>query len=260
MMRIALLTDFGSRDHYAAAMKGVIARGCDAAIIDLSHEILPQDIFGGAYFLKCSVPSFEGSGTIIVAVVDPGVGSARRILAARQRGLTFLAPDNGLLSMVLDDDAKIRSVENESHFLPAESATFHGRDRFAPLAAAIAGGTEIESLGPELRREDLIALDYSPPAFDNEVFRGMVVLVDRFGNLVTDLEMSKLGPPGTFELRIGMNRISRFARTYEDGGEEPFLIAGSSGTLEVSIRNGRAAEVLHSARFDTVEASLVEGG
>jgi len=234
MRRIALLTDFGTRDPYVASMKGVIASRTDAPVVDLSHEIAPQDIFGAAWFLR-TVERWWPAGTIFVAVVDPGVGTTRRILAAERNDKVFLAPDNGLLTFVPSDI--IRSVEDEALFLPGGSATFHGRDRFAPVAAALANGMAIDRLGPLVR--DVARLDYTP---------GSIVAIDHFGNAITDIEP----PPGRFALRAGERTIDRLCRTYEEGSDEPFLIVGSSGTIEISVRNGSAAVALGLRRGDRV--------
>src|SRR5256714_9010773 len=214
MALIALLTDFGTRDPYVAAMKGVIAARCDARIEELTHEIAPFDVFGAAWFLR-SVVEYWPVGTIFVAVVDPGVGTARRIVAAEKNGRVFLAPDNGVLTFVVTPnvnegpggaggaqtlpprplalargDTWAVSVENESFFLPNGSSTFHGRDRFAPVAAAIANGTFIDTLGPPLR--ELVRLDYTPPAYGGAAVEGTIVCIDRFGNGITDIEVARL--------------------------------------------------------------------
>ena len=188
---IALLTDFGLRDPYVAAMKGVIASRCDARIEDLSHEIAPFDVWSGAFFLRAVVPYWP-VGTIFVAVVDPGVGTSRRILAIERDGRTFLAPDNGVLALVAGPPAV--SVENDAFFLPGGSTTFHGRDRFAPVAAAIANGTPLHELGP--RVDTIVALDYAPPSYDCARAEGTIVNVDRFGNLVTDIAATRTPSPG----------------------------------------------------------------
>jgi len=234
--RIALLTDFGTADPYVASMKGVIASRTDTAIFDLSHEIAPQDVFGAAWFLG-TCERWWPAATIFVAVVDPGVGTARRIVALMRDDKVFLAPDNGLLTFVCGR-AVARSVENASLFLVEGSSTFHGRDRFAPVAAALANGTPFETLGPEVG--EIVRLDYE---------RGMIVAVDRFGNAITDLEP----PAGRFALRIGDVTIDRVCRTYEEGGDTPFLIAGSSGLIEISVRNGSAADALRLHRGDRVK-------
>ena len=162
---IGLLTDFGQRDPYVAAMKVVIAERCDARILDLGHEISPQAIEEAAFFLSFVVRSLtDARNVIVVAVVDPGVGSQRRILAAHRGSLTLLAPDNGLLSLaVVGSGWAVHSVENDRFFLPHGSATFHGRDRFAPVAAALAKGTPLVELGPAVAVESIRRIDYNPP-------------------------------------------------------------------------------------------------
>jgi S-adenosyl-L-methionine hydrolase (adenosine-forming) len=234
MRRIALLTDFGTRDHYVASMKGVIASRTSAPVADLSHDIAPQDVFGAAWFIR-TVERWWPAGTIFVAIVDPGVGTARRILVLEREDKIFLAPDNGLLTFVASGTA--RSVEDASLFLPISSSTFHGRDRFAPVAAAIANGLMLGRVGPVVR--DMVMLEYTP---------GSIVVIDHFGNAITDIEP----PSPPFALRIGDRTIDRVCRTYEEGGDEPFLIVGSSGTIEISVRNGSAAEALGLRRGQRV--------
>ena len=245
MATIALLTDFGTRDPYVAAVKGVIAARCDARIEDLSHEIAPFDVFGAAWFLR-SVVDYWPKGTIFMVVVDPGVGTTRRIVAAYHGGKVLLAPDNGVLSL-LSLEGTI-SVENESLFLPAGSTTFHGRDRFAPVAAAIANGTRLEDLGPRI--DDLVRVDYTPPSYGDERIDGTIVAVDRFGNLITDIEAAKIGFDPV--LRSGWHVVDRVERNYGDAKESPFLIAGSTGCIELSVANGSAAELLQLARGEKV--------
>ncbi len=248
-MRIALLTDFGTRDPYVAAMKGVIAARTNSAIHDLTHEIEPFDIFGAAWFLKCAAPWWPE--TIFVCVVDPGVGTARRIAAMQLYGQIFLAPDNGLLTMIVTGTGgwTIVSVENESLFLPDGSSTFHGRDRFAPVAAALANGTPLEALGPPLA--ELVQLDYAPPVYSSYPVKGTIVQIDRFGNAITDLEASRV-VLSRFAVHVGGRKVDRLARSYGDAGEGPFLIIGSTGRLEISMANASAAEALGLRRGDRV--------
>lgn len=231
MTTIALLTDFGTRDPYVAAMKGVIASRCEAPIIDLSHEIAPFDVWEASFFLRDVVPYWP-EGTIFVCVIDPGVGSARRIIAVESEGRVFLAPDNGLLHFVEGD---VHDVTNESLFLPRGSTTFHGRDRFAPVAAALANGLPIAELGPRI--EERVPLDYTP---------GCVIRIDRFGNCITDL----VPPGGSIAVIVGDQRIDDFRATYT--GEGVFAIAGSTGCIEISVAGGSAASLLQLRRGDRV--------
>jgi S-adenosylmethionine hydrolase len=267
MRTIALLTDFGTRDPYVAAMKGVIASRCDARIADLTHDIASFDVWEAAFFLR-DVVAYWPEGTIFVCVVDPGVGTSRRILAVESEGRSFLAPDNGVLHFVLpraerrsdspvrlSDDAKgepsdwrvrptsdwrvrptsVFAVTNDALFLPDGSTTFHGRDRFAPVAAAIASGMKIEELGPRI--DDPVLLDYEP---------GAIIRIDRFGNCVTDIV-----PPATpFAVVVRGVRIDDVRTTY--GGEGVFTIVGSTGCVEISVANGSAATLLQLSRGDRV--------
>ena len=245
-MRIALLTDFGTRDPYVAAMKGVIAARCDARIEDLSHDVPPFDVWAGAWFLRAIV-TYWPAGTIFVVVIDPGVGTSRRILAVERDGRTFLAPDNGVLSLVAAPPAV--SVENEAFFLADGSTTFHGRDRFAPVAAAIANGTPLHELGP--RVDTIAVLDYAPPSYDRARVEGTIVSVDRYGNLVTDVEAVRL-PFARYEARAGGHVIARIARAYGDAGDGAFLVTGSTGCIEIAVANASAAALLQLAPGDGV--------
>lgn len=243
MRRIALLTDFGTRDPYVAAMKGVIAARTDAPVHDLSHNIAPFDVLEAAWFLR-TVVAYWPEGTIFVCVVDPGVGTSRRIVAAERDGRFFLAPDNGLLTFVASEG---RSVENEALFLPTTSTTFHGRDRFAPVAAALANGSSTAVVGPAVTLE---TLRYEPPSY-GDVVRGTIVAVDRFGNVITDVEAARLRPP--FELRVRDLVLDRIETTYGNAAPGPFLVVGSSGCIEISIANASAAERLQLRRLERVE-------
>lgn len=245
-MHIALLTDFGTRDPYVAAMKGVLAARTSAPVADLSHDIAPFDVLEAAWFLR-TVTRFWPGETIFVCVVDPGVGSDRKIVAARAEGRTFLAPDNGLLTFIEADE--IRGVERPDLYLPTESTTFPGRDRFAPVAAALANGLAFDTLGPAL--SSLKKLNYRAPEYSDTIVRGTVVGVDRFGNLITDVERMKL-PFDTFELLARNISIERIERHYAGAEPGPFLIVGSSGLIEISVANGSAAERLGIRRLDRI--------
>ena len=248
---ITLLTDFGLKDAYVGTMKGVLlALAPEARIVDICHEVPPQDIRGGGFLWAQAVPYFP-PGSIHVAVVDPGVGSRRKIVAVEARGSIFLAPDNGIVGYVLKRREIRRAVEvkRTKHFLDPVSATFHGRDIFAPVAARLAGGLPLEALGPVYRD---YRLDRLPPVRTRRLTRGgaklmetsgQVVYIDTFGNAVTNL-----CPPEAFklrELKVGSVRLSRLVRTYSQvkAGEELALV-GSSGHLEIAVNCGRGAEVL----------------
>lgn len=256
---VALLTDFGTCDPYVAAMKGVIASRTRSEILDLSHEITPFDPFEAGWFLRTIRGTFRGgteilARAVVVSVIDPGVGTMRRILAAHDESTFFLAPDNGLLDVALSRRAAFVSVENDSLFLPEGSTTFHGRDRFAPVAAAIAEGVvDLEDLGPSMERSAIVSLGYEEPVWEDGRVTGHVVAIDRFGNVVTDVDAAQLDLERSFELQIGDHVIGELRETY--GGSpynQPFVIVGSRGTIEISLNRGNAAEHLQCRRLEEV--------
>jgi len=232
-----LITDFGTRDPYVAAMKGVIASRTEAPIVDCTHDIEPFDVWQAAFYIR-SIARYWPDGTIFTVVVDPGVGTSRRIVAVDSAGQIFLAPDNGVLTFVI---GIAHSVENESLFLPNGSTTFHGRDRIAPVAAALANGLSIEQLGP--RVDDLVRIEYQPPTYDRRQIEGTIVSIDRFGNLITDIERSRI-PFASFAMQSP--DITRIATTYS--GDGPFLIVGSTGCIEISFAGASAAVALQLKR------------
>jgi|SRR5215212_11035048 len=255
MRTIALVTDFGARDPYVAAMKGVLVSRTAAPLHDLTHDLEPYDILGAAWFLKTVVPYWP-AGTIFVCVVDPGVGTARKIIALEQDGKVFLAPDNGLLTFVWSG-VRAHCVENESLFLPNGSTTFHGRDRFAPIAAALANGLPLAEVGPAVDR--ILLLPYEPPVYGDKVVRGTIVAIDRFGNAITDIERARV-PFDAFSLRAGDTVIDRVEQSYGGAAAGAFLIVGSTGCIEVSVANASAAERLQLQRLERVELWRSDGG
>lgn len=257
---ITLLTDFGTRDIYAGVMRGVIAGLAPAArVIDLSHEVSPQAVSDAAFLLDAAAPYFPW-GTIHVAVVDPGVGSERRILCVRTTRATYLAPDNGLLARVLEKDppARLVSVENRHYFLPDVSDTFHGRDVFAPVAAHLANGLDPRQLGPEI--DAIRPLAIPRPVEREGLVEGEIIYVDHFGNLVTNVGVGLV--PQVVDLAVaGQTIAGPVCRAYADKGEgELLLIGGSSGLLEVSVNGGSARERLDARRGDPVRLSIGQAG
>ncbi|HET9210452.1 MAG TPA: SAM-dependent chlorinase/fluorinase [Thermoanaerobaculia bacterium] len=245
-MLLSLLTDFGTTDYYVAAVKGTILRlAPGTALVDISHEVPPGDIETGSFLLRAAVPSFP-EGTVHLAVVDPGVGSRRRMLAVRSGSGLFVAPDNGLLDPFLDG-AEVRSVERSELFLVSPGQTFHGRDRFAPIAAALLRGERLESLGPEI--PDPVRWAATPPRREPGRISGRVIHVDRYGNLVTDVPAAWL-PPGPCRARIGVgNSTSRRASHYaEIPPGEAAMIPGSLGTVELSLNGEDLARAWKIAR------------
>ncbi|HET8798230.1 MAG TPA: SAM-dependent chlorinase/fluorinase [Thermoanaerobaculia bacterium] len=245
-MAIALLTDFGTRDPYVAAMKGVLASRTEARVHDLSHEIPPFDVLGAAWFLG-TIVRYWPEGTIFVCVIDPGVGTERRIVALESEGRIFLAPDNGLVTFA--GEGRAFAVTSEKLFLPHGSNTFHGRDRFAPVAAALANGLPIEEVGPPLAR--ITRLRYEAPRYEEQGVEGTIVAVDRFGNAITDVEASRI-PFAPFGLRVRDLTIERMEKNYGDAAPGAFLIVGSSGRIEISVANASAAERLDLRRLERV--------
>src|SRR5260221_6516843 len=250
-MRLALLTDFGTVDPYVAVMKGVIASRTDAAVHDLTHDIPTFDVCGAAWFLTTAAPWWPD--TIFVCVVDPGVGTSRKIVAMEKGAQILLAPDNCLWTMIHGRSRAV-SVEIEALFLPNGSATFNGRDRFAPVAAALANGIPLNELGPPLTQ--LERLDYEPPSYGDASVCGTIVSVDRFGNCITDLEAARIASP-RFALHAGEHVITRSSRTYGEACDGPFVITGSTGHLEISAANASAAILLTLRRGDRVRVTPV---
>ncbi len=198
MSIITLTTDFGEADHYIACMKGVILQHAPSArIVDVTHLIQPHHVVHGAFVLWQIIDYFP-EGTIHIAVVDPGVGTARRLVAARYNDQTFLAPDNGLLSLVHRDHAlqQLRAIENTRLFRTEVSATFHGRDILAPVAAHLAEGTPFEDLGPIIDRLDILDLGRAT-SLPNGGLEGRVLYVDRFGNLISNISQADLQAAAT---------------------------------------------------------------
>ncbi len=259
-MHITLLTDFGTADYYVAAVKGTLLRlAPGVTLVDLSHEIPPGDVEAAADLLAGAAPTFPG-GTVHLAVVDPGVGSERRILVAEASGQRFVAPDNGLLTPFLDEAlaaGRVWTVTREELFLDAPGDTFHGRDRFAPVAAAIAHSARMVHAGSrvgagELGRmgraiDDPVRLDHPPPrreeSADGTILAGRVARVDRYGNLVTDLPAGWLPAGAAPEVEVAGRRTGRWVSCYADlaAGEAGALL-GSRGTVELSLRGASLAD------------------
>src|SRR6266567_117822 len=206
---VALLTDFGTRDHYVGTMKGVMLGICaELTCVDISHDVPPHDVLAGALELAAAYRYFP-AGTIFLVVVDPGVGSARRGIAADTGDYKFVAPDNGVLTIVLDEHPPKKVVEltERKYARPSVSRTFEGRDRFAPAAAWLAKGIELSALGRSAGA--LIMLDVPQPTFDDEGIEGQILRVDRFGNLISNIDrktFDKLaGTP--LDIRVGDHQV-----------------------------------------------------
>jgi hypothetical protein len=258
---VTLTTDFGTRDVYVGQMKGVVLALCpEAILVDLTHEIPPFDVAAGAFAVATSVDVFP-AGTIHVVVVDPGVGTARRALAVRTANHIFLAPDNGVLTRVLEREPPRGAwVLEAAHYRRREVApTFHGRDVFAPAAGWLARGTEPSHLGPPAG--PIVRLERPSAALQPGVPAAVrVAVVDRFGNVVLDLSRAELAPfldPATGRFRgtvqTGAIAIREVHATYGEAPRgAPFLLFDAFDRLEIAVRDGSAAERLGLAPGDTV--------
>ncbi|MCR4317906.1 MAG: SAM-dependent chlorinase/fluorinase [Planctomycetes bacterium] len=281
---IALLSDFGVKDYYVGAMKGVILSiNPRANVVDISHNVVAQDVAEAGFTLSGCVPYFP-TGTIFVSVVDPGVGSDRSIILVETDRHKFLAPDNGLLSLVMANETVvgITEVTNSKYFLENISSTFHGRDIFAPCAAHLSLGVKVEALGKPL--ENPVMFDFGKPdVLDNGALVGRVVHIDRFGNLVTNITREHLNKflPSISEgtatvgvkdddtLNFGESNIlidvtgqeiAGISKSYASRKSGQFVaVFGSTGRLEISVVDGSAAHELKSGRRTPVIIQETEG-
>jgi S-adenosyl-L-methionine hydrolase (adenosine-forming) len=247
MALVTLTTDFGLRDPFVGIMKGVIlSRAPQARLVDLTHDIGPQDVLAGALVLRHATPYFP-AGTIHVAVVDPGVGGSRRPLCVETTAGLLVGPDNGLLSLAAPP-AEVRGIihlTDERFFLSPRSATFHGRDVFAPVAAALACGTPPAALGAPA--DDLVRLDVPEPHREAGAITGRVLYADHFGNLVTNVPESALADldRGRLTLRAGSTVLTGIHGSYASVATgHPVAVVGSWGLVELAVRDGSARAAL----------------
>lgn len=251
---ITLTTDFGYQDYYTAAMKAAILRiSPQARMIDISHALPPQDIMAGAWVLKNVAFDFP-PGSVHLCVVDPGVGSTRRPLVCEIEGHFFVGPDNGLFPLIADGKPFTAREIRETRFMsPRISNTFHGRDIFAPAAAWLCNGTEAAAFGPEV--DDAVHFRWAQPISDEEGIQGWVSHIDTYGNLITNIPQHLLPQNGSTGLKIyaGTTILKSLERCYSSVCEgEPLALIGSSGMLEISVRDGNAAEMLSVRKGMTV--------
>ena len=256
---ITLLTDFGTDDSYVGAIKGVILSiNPDAAIIDISHQIPPQDIIAGAFVLSQAAPFFP-KGTVHIAVVDPGVGGKRKPTLIETDRYFFVGPDNGIFSLALQNE-RIRQkihLTNKDYFLGHISSTFHGRDIFSPVAAYLSIGIDPALFGKKIKT--LTSLDVKKPSARNGKITGQIIHVDRFGNLITNIDeglMKNIFKNRRFEVEVCDNIIKRFVPSYTNAKQgEPIGLIGSSGLLEIAIRDKNASMELEIKRGDNIIVS-----
>jgi S-adenosyl-L-methionine hydrolase (adenosine-forming) len=254
---ITLLSDFGLEDGYLAAMKGVIfSIAPEARLVDITHLVPPQDV-AFARFRLLTVAPFFPPGTVHLAVVDPGVGTARRPVAVRsESGSCFVGPDNGILLGALEADSPVAAVElTETRFwrTAAPSPTFHGRDIFAPVAAHLASGARLESLGPATAPAGLVKLELLPCELIPGGARGAIQAVDRFGNLITNLPEALIRGRGSWTVSLAGRAVPGH-RTYADVSPiEPLALVGSHGFVEVAVHRGDAQRALAARVGDSVQ-------
>lgn len=246
---ITLTTDFGLADHYVGAMKGVLLSRCpNVQVIDISNEIPAFSIASAAYAVAQAAPYFPPA-TVHVVVIDPGVGTSRKPLCVEALGQYFIAPDNGVLSLVVARDrrAVARELTNRNFWLDSPSSTFHGRDIFAPSAAALAtGAARAEELGPVLSRIEILP-DLEPEQLSESVWRGTILSIDRFGNVVTNWKRDRFYRVSftPFTVEAGGQQITAFYETFGAApAGVPFVYFGSSGYLEIGMNQHSAAEAL----------------
>jgi S-adenosyl-L-methionine hydrolase (adenosine-forming) len=262
---VTLTTDFGLNDHFVGAMKGVILEIVpEAAIVDISHAVQAFDVLDGAIAISQAYSYFP-TGTVHVVVVDPGVGTTRRPIIASSDGYHFVAPDNGVLSMIYAKEERIhvRHVTSEHYFHQPVSNTFHGRDVFAPVAAYLAKQVDSHKFGDEIEDYVKFAAPRPKPAGDNRI-RAVVLKVDRFGNLITNVTPQDVPAlfsekPGAFKIVVGSKEVSEIRRSYAEGAAgQVFGIVGSMGYLEIAANRAPATQITGANKGSEVSIVLGE--
>jgi S-adenosyl-L-methionine hydrolase (adenosine-forming) len=262
---VTLTTDFGTNDHFVGTMKGVILEIVpEAQIVDICHAVQAFDVLDGALTISQAYSYFP-NGTVHVVVVDPGVGTARRPILASSDGYHFVAPDNGVLSLVYarEERVHVRHITSEHYFRQPLSNTFHARDIFAPVAAYLAKLVDTVKFGEEI--EDYVRFSApKPKPVDENRMRGVVLKVDRFGNLITnitpqDAPMLFAADPGPFKVVVGSREITEIHTAYAEGAPgQIFGILGSMGFLEIAANRGAAAQLIGAGKGSEVTVILGE--
>ncbi len=257
---ITLTTDFGTADGYVGVLKGVILGiAPDCQVIDLSHEIKPWDKAAAAWLIANSYGTFR-PGTVHLVVVDPGVGSARRSLLLQAREGSFIGPDNGTFSRLLEsiEDATAYELTATKYWRQNVSNTFHARDIFAPVAAYLASGVPPELLGRQIDLDSLVKLPEPKLVFAADSIEGEIVYVDRFGNLITNIPADKI--PKNAELSVAGRRCGTLEESYSAARVgQPVALIASHGFLEIGINQGSASNFFESAIGTTVIAQIRQG-
>lgn len=262
---VTLTTDFGLEDPYVGQVKGAILKyNISAHIIDICHSIPPHDILTAAVMIRTSYNYFP-KGSIHLIIVDPGVGSQRRIVAATGGKHLFIAPDNGVLSLLFKDNMieTVHRVENASLFPSDISSTFHGRDIMAPVAAAIAGGMVLDKVGPVVNINDCTQLNLPEPNITETGIEGQVLHIDHFGNIrtnITSADLSKFQPASFSGIKIKGYTINNISNTYSDSPPGSLVaVIDSGGYLEIAVNRGNAARQIECST-GTPLVVLMEGG
>jgi S-adenosylmethionine hydrolase len=260
---ITLTTDFGLNDHFVGAMKGVILDLVpDARFVDISHAVQAFDVFDGALTIAQAYSYFP-TGTVHMVIIDPGVGTARRPIILSTEKHMFVAPDNGCLSLIYDREERIsvRHVTAEHYFLQPVSNTFHARDIFSPVAAYLAKGVDPDRMGPEIT--DYVRFSAPrPKPVDASTVRGVVLKVDRFGNLITNITPQDApalfaAEPQPFKIVVGKREITQLRSAYADGAPgEVFAILGSMGFLEIAANRAAASKLTEAVKGTDVNVVL----
>jgi S-adenosylmethionine hydrolase len=266
MSVITLLTDFGTRDEYVGLMKGVILSiQPSATIVDITHQIGRQDVLQAAYTVHGSYRYFP-AGSVHLVVVDPGVGTSRSLLALDMQHHYFVAPDNGVLSLLLEAGSvtALVKITNPKYYRETVSHTFHGRDIIAPVGAYITQGVELRQLGDKMALADAVRIpDIRVRKTKDGKITGKIVSVDHFGNLITNIEIEMLLPGDSAEktgrplIQVGSHTIQGVDRTYANGqANKPLALIGSRGYLEIAVPGGSAAQLLKAGRGDRVQVRI----
>jgi S-adenosylmethionine hydrolase len=259
---ITILSDFGGQDEYVGVMKGVILSVCPSvSIVDITHQIDPQDIVQAAYLIP-SFYRFFPEGTVHLIVVDPGVGSERDILAANHDGHFFIAPDNGVLTLLMNrekSDTIIR-IRNADYYIKPVSATFHGRDIFAPIGAHIVNGTGLEELGTKTDVENIVHLEnLNCRISETGELVGKIISIDRFGTLITNIDLNALTRyrktrlENRLQICIRSHAIEGVSKTYANADPgSPLALIGSRNHLEIAVNGGSAQRYFKAHKGDLV--------
>jgi hypothetical protein len=246
-MTIGLITDFGEDDYFVGSLKGVIKKiNPQADVIDICHGVPSYFIQGGAYVLEKTYNLFP-AGTIFLVVVDPGVGTKRKLLLVTAAGFSFIAPDNGILTPIfnLGKDIAIREIDKEKYFLISGSSTFEARDRMAPVAAHLSKGVVASDIGSETS-EFIVNPDYYPQQVQPDRIEGRIIHMDKFGNMISNVQgkwlFEKLLAHGCqhFKLQINNQEINEYRQNYASSSGLPFLLIGSHGNLEIAMNRRHA--------------------